>query len=422
MRPEIVAAYRQETPGSASRFSSMERVMPGGNTRAAAFFAPYPVVLARGQGCEVEDVDGNRYLDLLSNYTSLIHGHRHPVIEEAIREAMESGLVFPSPTAWQERLAGMMCERYPSVEQVRFTSSGTEGVMGAVRAARAFTGRDRIVTIKGGYHGSWDQVSVALEVDGTSGRPVRWANRGIPAAVRDLVVPVRYNDVAELETAFDRHGGEMAALIMEPVIGEQTIPAEREFLDAARRLTSEHGALLIFDEVVTARLAHGGVQSVCGVIPDLTAFGKTIGGGLPVGAFGGRAEVMAVFDTRVPDAVPHHGTYNGNNLTMAAGLASLGLLTADEIARINSLGDRLAAGLGAVFADGGHPFRVSQVGSLLLVEADRGEDLADLHLSALLSGVYMAPRGLMCISTPMDEAVVDEVVERMTEAVGRLAG
>ena len=421
MRPEIIAEYRERTPGSASLFASLEKVMPAGNTRAAAFFPPHPVILALGEGCVVEDVDGNRYLDLLSNYTSLIHGHRHPVIEEAVRLQLDRGLVFPSPTELQGRLAQVMCGRYPSVEQVRFTNSGTEGVMMAIRAARAFTGRDRIVTIKGGYHGSWDQVSSQQEIDETTGRPVRWVNRGIPTAVRDLVIPVTYNDVAGLERVFDTQGEEIAAVIMEPVIGEQTVPATREFLETARRLTTGSGALLVFDEVVTARLAHGGVQSLRGVTPDLTAFGKIIGGGLPVGAFGGREDVMAVFDTRLPDAVPHHGTYNGNGLTMAAGLASLDLLTGDEIERINGLGRHLADGLREMFESAGYPFRVSQVGSLLLTEAEAADDLADLHLSALLSGVYMAPRGLMCISTPMDEGVVDTVIERMAEAAGRLA-
>jgi len=244
---------------------------------------------------------------------------------------------------------------------------------------------------------------------------------GVTAGTAKDTLVLSYNDVAGLERVFDTQGEEIAAVIMEPVIGEQTVPATQEFLETARRLTTGSGALLVFDEVVTARLAHGGVQSLRGVTPDLTAFGKIIGGGLPVGAFGGREDVMAVFDTRLPDAVPHHGTYNGNGLTMAAGLASLDLLTGDEIERINGLGGRLADGLREMFQSARHPFRVSQVGSLLLIEAEAADDLADLHRSALLSGVYMAPRGLMCISTPMDEGVVDTVIERMAEAAGRLA-
>lgn len=396
--------------------------MPGGNTRAAAYYAPHPVVVSSGDGFNLTDVDDNRYIDLLNNYTSLVHGHRHPQIDAAVREQLDLGMVFPAPTDVQGRLAEVMCARFPSVFRVRFVNSGTEAVMMAVRAARAFTGRDRIVTVKGGYHGSWDQVASQQEVDGSSGRPVRLVDRGIPRAVRDLAVGVEYNDVDGLERVMELVGDEVAAILLEPVIGERTIPADQEFLESARRLADASGSLLVFDEVVTARLGHAGVQGLRGVLPDLTAFGKIIGGGLPIGAFGGREDVMSIFDTRQADAVPHHGTFNGNGLSMAAGLVSLDLLTSEEIDRINGLGARLAHDLAAMFESGGHPFGVSQVGSLLLLQADAADDLGDLHLSALVSGLFIAPRGLICISTPMDESVIDEVVDRMTEAVQRLDG
>lgn len=421
MRPQLLASYLEMSPASASRFAGLEKVMPGGNTRSAAFHPPHPLVISQGDGFTITDVDDNRYVDLLNNYTSLVHGHRHPAIDSAIRDQLDRGLVFPAPTEIQGRLAEVMCGRFPSVDRVRFVNSGTEAVMMAVRAARAFTGRDRIVTIKGGYHGSWDQVASHQDVDETTGRPVRLVSRGIPEGVRSLAIAVEYNDVGDLVQAFDRHGDEVAALVMEPVIGERTVPATQEFLEAARRLTIDSGALLVFDEVVTARLGYGGVQDLRGVHPDLTAFGKIIGGGLPIGAFGGREDVMSIFDTRQPDAVPHHGTYNGNSLSMAAGLAGLDLLTGDEIERINGLGARLADGLSGLFEAGAHPYRVSQVGSLLLVQAESADDLLGLHLSALLSGIFMAPRGLMCVSTPMTDSVVDEVIARMAEAVQRLA-
>lgn len=421
MRPQILAAFQEMSPSSASRFAAFEKVMPGGNTRAAAFHAPYPVVIDRGSGHTAIDIDENSYIDLLNNYTSLVHGHAHPAIDEAIRSQLGRGTVFPAPTQLQGGLAEVMCQRFPSVSQVRFVNSGTEAVMMAVRAARAFTGRERIVTIKGGYHGSWDQVASHQETGETSGRPVRLVDRGIPGAVRDLATAIEYNDLGDLESAFDRYGSEIAAFILEPVIGERTISASQEFLEAACSLTRDRGSLLVFDEVVTARLGYGGVQGECGVIPDITAFGKIIGGGLPIGAFGGRSDVMSVFDTRRDDAVPHHGTFNGNSLSMAAGLASLDLLTPDEIERINGLGADLAARLARLFESEGHPFRVSRAGSLLMIHADDAADLVDLHLSALLSGLFMAPRGLMCMSTPMDDLVVDEIADRMTEAFRRLA-
>lgn len=416
--PPILDAYLARTAQSAAAFERADRVMPAGNTRAAAYFAPYPVTLRSGAGFEVEDVDGNRYIDLLSNYTSLIHGHAHPAIDAAVAGQLNSGMVFPSPTQLQAELAAVLATRFGSVEQTRFTNSGTEAVMVAIRAARAHTGRDRLITIAGGYHGSWDQVAAFQELDEASGRPRRLVNRGIPAAIRDLVTSVRYNDIEQLTAAFSAHGADTAALIMEPVIGEQTVPADLEFLTEARRLCDAHGVVLIFDEVVTARLHHGGVQGWREVYPDLTAFGKIIGGGLPIGAVGGSAALMSVFDTRGPEGVPHHGTYNGNNLSMVAGLASLELLSADEIARINHLGDRLATGLRGVFADAGRNYKVTQVGSLLLVHA--AAELERLHLATLLCGLYMAPRGLICVSTPMSDGVIDEAVARMAQAVGML--
>jgi glutamate-1-semialdehyde 2,1-aminomutase len=375
----------------------------------------------------VWDADGNEFIDLLNNYTALVHGHRHPVIADAIAQQLSRGVVFPAPSRLQAELAERICKRFPSIEQLRFTNSGSEAVMMAVRAARAFTGRDSIVKAAGGYHGAWEQVALSSagtrrnRSDGSPAavRPARLADSGIPDPVRDLVHLVDYNDSGDLETVLSEHGDRIAAIVLEPVIGEEAVAGTEDYLRLASDLADRHGALLIFDEVVTARLSEGGAQESVGVTPDLTTLGKIIGGGLPVGAFGGRAEIMELFDPRRPDYIPHHGTFNGNLLTMAAGCASLDLLTQLEIDRINGLGQALAAGLERGFQEVGAPLQVASVGSLLLVSAPNLEMLLRFHAAGLEQGLYFAPRGLMNIATPMDGAVVREVIERATIAAER---
>jgi glutamate-1-semialdehyde 2,1-aminomutase len=416
-----------KTAASRQLDERLSRTMPGGNTRAATFYPPFPVGLASGSGFIVRDLDGNEYIDVLNNYTSLVHGHSHPKIVEAIVREASRGLLFPAPGIGQAELAERITGRMPSIERLRFTSSGTEAVMMAIRAARAFTGREAIVKARGGYHGSWEQVAASSSAEGVreqeiseaAGRPRRRSDAGIPEAARRLVHEVTYNDAAELQTVMSEHGRRVAAVILEPVIGEETIPGDPAFLAAARRLATEHGALLVFDEVVTFRLHAGGVQTKVGITPDLTTLGKIIGGGLPVGAFGGRAEIMALFDPRHADYLPHHGTFNGNPLTMAAGCVSLDLLPAAEIERINGLGDRLARRVEATFVRHAAPFSVTSVGSLVLLHAQGAGRLPDLHRAALEEGVYLAPRGLMSVSTPMDASTIDEVTERLGRAIER---
>jgi glutamate-1-semialdehyde 2,1-aminomutase len=415
--------YVSRTPHSRALHDALARSMPGGDTRSVTWFGPYPPVIEAGRGCELADVDGNRYIDLLNNYTALVHGHAHPAIVQAIAEAAPRGTVFPAPHRAQAALAEELVRRVASVERVRFTNSGTEAVMQAIRAARAHTGRALIVKAEGGYHGSWE--GVPLTATGA-------AAPGIPPAVAALVRFVPYNDAGALERIMAAEGDDVAAILFEPVMGEGVIAGDPHFLARARELATRHGALLVLDEVVTARLAVGGQQSALGVAPELTTFGKIVGGGLPVGAVGGRADVMAVFDPRRPDAVTHSGTFNGNPLTMAAGLASLRLLTAAEIARLNDLGARLAAGLRRAIAEQGVAGAVTQCGSLLHLHFDvggAGETFGDLrlespmlarvHLACMEEGLFVAPRGLLNTSTPMTEATIGEIVERFERALAR---
>jgi len=405
------------TEESARLFERLCRVMPGACTRTATHYDPFPVVIARGEGCHIYDVDGNEYIDLLNNYTPLVHGHQHPRIVEAITRTATGGLAaaVPAPIAVQGELAERLCARTPSIDLVRFTNSGSEAVMMAVRVARAYTGRDDIVFPSTGYHGGWDQVQVSgadeWHPEGREG-----GVPGTPKAVADMAHLVRYNDVGHLEELMGLHGDRVAAILLEPVLGHSTIPGELEFVRAAERLAHEHGALLILDEVITYRLHVGGWQVRHGFEPDLTVLGKTIGGGMPVAAFGGKHHVMQILDPRHEDALSGHGTMNGHPLCMAAGCASLDLLDQTAIDRINGMGAALVDRLNEAARDAGVDVETHGYGSLLQVDTP---DPDAFHRACLEEGLYIAPRGSMNLSTPMDEAVLDEVVERWRRAIAR---
>lgn len=409
--------YGFETRRSQELAERLRHVLPGGDTRTGTFYAPFPLAIARGSGYRIWDVDGNEFIDCLNNFTSLVHGNAAPAIVEALRQQAELGTAFGAPNELQAEVAERIRDRIASVEHVRFTNSGSEAVMLAIRAARAFTGRSELVKAHGGYHGFWEQL------------PMTFGSPGIPDEVAGLVHEVDYNDVAGLETVMAEHGERVAALIFEPVMtAGGVIEGTAEFLSAGRRLADEKGALLVLDEIVTLRLDRCGYQAVVGVEPDLTTLGKVIGGGLPVGAVGGRADVLAVFDPRRAGHIVHSGTFNGNVMTLAAGKASLDLLTASEIARISALGDRLARRLAETIPDA----VVTSSGSL--VHFDTGpairrykdtnlgsEKLARFHHAALEEGVFLASRGLLNLSTAMDDAVVDDVGDRLARAAARLA-
>ena len=408
----------ENLPSDESRrlFDRMSAVMPAGSTRSTAYYAPYPVALARGSGYVVVDVDGNEYIDGLSNYSALVHGQAHPAIVEAIERAAALGYANPAPMEIQAELAERIYEAIPAVGKVRFTNSGTEAVMIAARAARAFTGRDRLVKAIGGYHGSWEQLAIGASEDQDVSAGTAGGAPGVPVAIEHMLSSVAYNDVEHLEEIFERHGPEIAALIVEPVLGHVIEPATDEYLRRARELCDANGALLVFDEVITLRLHRGGVQTLLGITPDLTTMGKIIGGGLPVGAIGGSDEVMAIFDPRNGYSIEHHGTSNGNPLSMAAGVVTLDLLSQEEIDRINALGAKLAEGLAEALDGSGLRALVTSSGSLVNIRGDAA-DVSMLHRAALEAGVYMAPRGMLCISTPMDDAVVSELLARLAVAV-----
>ena len=322
-----------------------------------------PPFIARGDGPWVFDVDGNRYLDLVCSWGPLILGHRPPTVTRALQDQLERGWTFGSPTEGEVRLAAAVSERMPAIEMLRLVNSGTEAAMSAVRLARAVTGRPKVIKFAGGYHGHADALLVeagsgvaTLAIPGTPGIT--------PGAAQDTVV-VPYNGLGEVEAAIDRWPGQIAAIIVEPVAGNMgVVPPSPGFLAGLRQLTQRDGGLLIFDEVITGfRVARGGAQQLYGVTPDLTCLGKVLGGGLPIGAYGGRRDLMEQVAPAGP--VYQAGTLSGNPLAVAAGLATLDGLDDEAYRRLEAAGSRVADTLASSAAAAGVPLTVNRVGSML---------------------------------------------------------
>jgi glutamate-1-semialdehyde 2,1-aminomutase len=368
---EAIEHYRAKTPRSRQLFEEALRVMPGGNSRSTTFFDPYPLYIARGEGARFWDADGHERLDLNGNYTSLILGHAPPAVVAAVQEAARGGLAFPGPAEGEIRLAELLARRLPGLQAVRFTNSGTEATMNAVRAARAFTGRAKIAKFEGAYHGTHDWVLVSLTAGATGAgsrrrpKPTAWS-AGVPPAVLKHVVVLPWNDAEACEALLERHGRDLACLLVDPLMANAGLVPPREgFLPRLREVTARLGIVLVFDEVIAFRVAPGGAQERFGVRPDLTTLGKIIGGGVPVGAFGGRADIMQAYDPRGGQArISHGGTFNANPLAMAGGVATLQALTPEAYARLEALGDRVRRGVADLLRRLGRPGQVTGVGSL----------------------------------------------------------
>jgi glutamate-1-semialdehyde 2,1-aminomutase len=342
------------------------RVIPGGvNSPARAFGAVggQPLFIARGEGPYLFDVDGNQYLDYVGSWGPLILGHAHPRVVRAVEEALHRGASFGAPTEAETRLAEVIIDALPSVEMVRFVSSGTEASMSAIRLARGFTGRDVIVKFAGCYHGHVDSLLVQAGSSATTlGVPT---SPGVPTGCTADTLVLRYNDADGLAEAFRQHGERIAAVMVEPIVGNMGLVQPRqEFLHELRRLTEHRGALLIYDEVITGfRVSFGGAQQLYRQMPDLTVLGKTVGGGLPVGAYGGRADIMKQVMPAGP--VFQAGTLSGNPLAMAAGLATLEeLRDHPPYARLEQLGRLLADGLSQAAGELRLPHQAARVGSM----------------------------------------------------------
>lgn len=346
------------------------------------FVPPRPPYAVRGHGPYVYDADDRRILDLNNNYTSLIHGHARREIVDAATEAIAAGSCFSIPTEFEIALAERLAARMPDAPKWRFANSGSEAVMTAIRLARAATGRDAILRFDGCYHGSYDAVLPP-------------ASPGVTAGTAADVVLVPVGDERALLAALDEHGDRLACVVFDAMPNRAGLqPADPEFVALLRRETTARGILLVQDEVITFRIARGGIHSLYAITPDLITLGKVIGGGFPIGAVGGRAELMDLFDPRRSDAVTHPGTFSANPVSLRAGIAALELLTDAEIDRINSLGDRLRRELAA---QGWH---VTGQGSLCRVHVD---DPAVLWWQLYERGLMIAANGLACLSTAIDD-------------------
>ncbi len=437
---EIRERYRVRTPGSRARHDVAQQYLPAGDTRSATWFAPYPTYMVAGEGAWLQDCDGNRYLDLLNNFTSLVHGHAQPDIVEYAADQLTRGTVFGTAAEPQVGLAKLLIERIPSFEKVRFTNSGTEATMMMMRAARAFSGRDIIVKMDGGYHGSHDfvEVSISAALDSAQAPAARVEGRGVPDTVLNAVMVAPFNDLKAMEALLHQHHERIAGIIVEPMPNAGgMVPPAPGYLSGLRALADEYGVLLLFDEIVTLRLGSGGFQAIAGAIPDLTAVAKIIGGGFPVGAFGGRKDIMELFNPAASaDFVFHSGTFNGNNMTMTAGLEAMQRLDQAAIERINRLGEDLGGGVNRIFRSLSIGAQCLGYGSLQqihwtdepvvsLADARRaGEDIGQLRqllqLELLNRGVYTSNRGMFSITTAMSEGDIALALTAVEGALGCL--
>lgn len=414
-----VERYIRANPRSARQLESAARVMPGGNTRSVLFYEPFPLVMAAGNGCFLEDLDGHRYIDFLAEYTAALYGHSHPVITHALTKAMANGMNLSAHTELEARLATLIVERFDCVEQVRFTNSGTEANLLALAAAKAYTNRSAIIAFNGGYHGG----------------VLSFAGPRSAMNVPHRVYLADYNDLERVEQLFQEHANDVAAILVEPMLGAGgCICAEPGFLEGLRDITQAHGALLIFDEVMTSRLGPGGLQEKFGLTPDLITLGKYLGGGMPCGMLGGRREIMVQFDPRNKVHLSHAGTFNNNVLTLAAGIAGLEqVFTREAAITFNARGDRLRDRLNEAL--GGLPMRFTGQGSVMNLHptalpirrpADIAPDrngLRDLFFFHLIEcGIYSARRGLFALSLPLTECELDSLVVATQRFVERYAG
>ena len=419
---EAKQAYSDRNPKSFSRHQDACVAMPGGNTRTTLHNSPFPLTVVRGEGCRLWDADGHEYIDVLGEYTAGIYGHSHPVIRAAIDKALDHGWNFGGRNENEGKLAKLIADRMPSIDLVRFTNSGTEGNVMALAGARVFAqrkGRTRatkVMVFHGGYHGG-----VLYFVSG-----------GSPVNMPYEYVVAPYNDIEGTKALLAKHGEELFAVLLEPMQGSHgCLPGDVDFLKAVREETKARGITMIFDEVMTSRLSPGGLQAKHGITPDMTTLGKYIGGGMSFGAFGGKREIMELFDPTKPDALPHAGTFNNNALTMAAGVAGYGeVYTAEAAKTLNDRGDSIRERLNAICRKAGVAFQFSGIGSMMTAHAtarpiktaadiaSSNQDVKELFFFDMsAAGIWIARRGFVALNVMIGDAEGDRFVAAVEEFV-----
>ena len=411
---EAQEQYRQRNPKSLALYEEACASLPGGNTRHSIYIDPFPLTIVKGEGAHLWDADGHEYADFLSEFTAGVFGHSHPLIRRALDQALDGGWNMGAHGPAETRFAKAIRDRFASIELVRFTNSGTEANLMAVALACALSGRKKILVFAGGYHGG----------------VFYFRGKGSQVnAPYDFLVG-EYNNSAAVRALVEPHKGDLAAILIEPMLGGGgCIPATREFLADLRALASETGAVLIFDEVMTSRLAPGGLQEVHGIAPDMTTLGKYVGGGMSFGAFGGKAELMQWYDPRRKDGFQHAGTFNNNVLTMNAGHVGLTeIYTPERAVALNRWGDGLRERLNAIVRRRGLAMQFTGIGSMLGVHMTGGpirnaadaakgnSDLLDLFYFDLLArGVWFAKRGMMALSIALDDNDADRLAAAVEE-------
>lgn len=426
--------YHARTPKSGAAFERAGKVMPG-VAKGAYYYAPYPIVIEHAEGCYLYDVDGNRYVDFANHHTAQILGHRNPAVMAAVGEQMAKGIAVGAPMGIETELAEELCRRVPSVELIRFCNSGTEATLHAIRLARGFSGRPKIAKFEGAYHGSHDAVEISVFPDVSKAGPPDApfpvpTTGGLAPHATDEIVILPYDDEVAVEQLIAAHSSELACVLLDPKAG--IMPPRAEFVRFVREITLKYGVLLIFDEIVGFRAGTGGMQAHYGLIPDLSTFGKIIGGAFPVGAFGGRKDILALLDpSQGATGFSQSGTFSAHPVAMAAGLAMLRQLTPEAFAHLDRLTERLVRGVAALSGRTGVKLKAlasASAFSLYFTEQELRtyRDLAavdksrvrEVFLSLLNSGYYLsAGLGMNSFSLPMTEAHVDGLIEALESAV-----
>ena len=439
----MTRSYPYTGSRSAELYQRACSVIPDGASRSTVLIRPHPIYVESGAGAWITDVDGHRYLDCNNNFTSIILGHADPVIDEAVRRQLGRGTAFSMATEAEIELAEILVSRLDAADRVRFCNSGTEAVMGAIKAARAFTGRPTIVKVEGSYHGTYDHAEASLGSapdtwgDAASPTTVPYA-AGAPDSLGDEVRIIGFNDPEGARAVIRRAGERCAAVLVDPMPSRVGMPQlTAEFVEAIRDTADEVGALVILDEVITFRLGTGGAQAMHDIEPDLTALAKIIGGGFPVGAIAGRAEVMQVFEAVGGEraAVPSGGTYTANPVTMAAGVACMSQLTPEAFTRLEEVGEAVRRGLESVFAASGLRWQVTGAGSLFRIHphqreisnyrdahhsSDEAATMAALQHRLLENEVYFSGYGMGCLNLATTDDDVSHLLQAMSTAVGRI--
>lgn len=438
---KVVEEYLRQNPSSRVLYDRARGLLPGGSTRNVLYYPPFPLYMAAGKGSRIFDVDGNERIDFNFNNTTLILGHNHPRVLEAVREQLGRGTVLGAPSEVELKLAEELLGRLKEADLIRFTPSGTEANMQAIMLARCYTGKMRIAKFEGAYHGSWDTVDISvsppLSLAGPDSepRPVP-QHDGIPRGVLENTIILPYNDPEASEALIKRHRDDLAAVIVEPV--QRDIPPKPGFLQSIRELTERLGILLIFDEVISFRLSPGGAQRLYGVVPDITTLGKIIGGGFPVGAYASTEDVMeplniprSEFPELKPSRLGYSGTFNAHPIAMAAGLAVMRELTPPTYKMLEGLGDAMREGLRRILEEEGIAAHVDGVGSLFNITWT-GEKVVDYRtassgdralerifsLDLMNRGVYL--RAHPNVSTATTEKDIERALEAMRLSIKEL--